>query len=87
MVVRLPCAPAECEFVLAGKCQDSDGLEPGRCWDTAAGDYAMRCKNRYSTCRTVSDGTVTDGVCPSVPRRHAALKPGASGAPLCGFGA
>jgi hypothetical protein len=29
MLVRLPCAPAECEFVLDGECQDAGGLEPG----------------------------------------------------------
>nr|WP_165982757.1 IS110 family transposase [Dankookia rubra] len=47
----------------------------------------QRCKSRYSTCRTVSDHCTTDGLVQSASAGRAAVKPGASGAPLRGCGA
>ncbi len=45
------------------------------------------CKSRYLIYRTVSGVIAKDGPGQSVPAASAALKPGAYGAPLRGFGA
>jgi hypothetical protein len=45
------------------------------------------CKNRYSTCRTVSDGDAMDGVLQCFSAECAVVKPDAFGAPLRGCGA
>ncbi len=41
IMVRLPCAPTECEVDLVRNCQNRDGLKPGRRLDTEAGDCLM----------------------------------------------
>jgi hypothetical protein len=48
---------------------------------------AIHCKNRYLTCRTVSDDDVTDGLLQCSSAACATLKPRAFGAPLRGSGA
>ena len=47
----------------------------------------ITCKIRYSTYRTVSDQSTTDGLVQCASAGRAAVKPGASGAPLRGYGA
>jgi hypothetical protein len=45
------------------------------------------CKSRHSICRTVSDDEAADGLVQYASAERAAVQPGASGAPLRGFGA
>ena len=47
----------------------------------------MKCKSRYSICRTLSDRSGRAALASLPRRRSAALKPGACGAPLRGCGA
>jgi hypothetical protein len=58
----------------------------GRAAD-AVFDTGANCRSRHSIPRTLSARIETDGACDGVSASRSAVKPGAFGAPLRGFGA